>query len=203
MRDLLQSLMQFDLNQLRDWEGMGAWPLAVKGTLWALAFLLALGLGHWLHVAGMSAELRQARAEESRLRAAVSARHAALAPLAAHRSQTQRMQAALAAALRQLPKDADISALLDDITAAGAAQGLAFDSIDLGAEAEGGFYVATPISIAVRGGYHSLGAFASDLAQLPRLLTLHDFTLLPDDGGGALVWQVEARTYRRPEADDG
>ena len=205
LRELINSLRQFDLAQLRDLERLGSWPLPVRTCLWLIAFVCLLAAGYLLHVAGLAQQLHEAQAQETRLRAEFARKHGLAAHLPAYQSQQLQLQAGLAAALRQLPADAELSGLIEDITRAGAAEGLRFDSIDLQPETLHGFYVEKPIALVVRGDYHSLGAFLSALAALPRLVTLHDFTLevSAEGRGGPLVLRVEARTYRHKEAPNG
>ena len=206
MHDFLQSLRQFDLERLGDWDSIGSWPLAVKSCLWGLAFALALAAGYLLHLAPLGQQLDGALARELQLRAAVEQKHMQASPLPAYRQQRQELQAAFQAALRQLPAQAQMSSLIEDITQAGAAHGLLIDSIDLQAGATKGFYAEQPMQILVRGGYHSLGAFAGDLARLPRLLTLDDFVLRASgkgEAGAALTLEVHARSYSYQEAGGG
>lgn len=206
MHDFLQSLRQFDLERLRDWDSIGAWPLAVKSCLWGLAFALALAAGYLLHLAPLGRQLDGALAREAQLRAAFEQKQMQAAPLPAYRQQRQTLQAAFQEALRQLPSQAQMSSLIEAIAQAGADHGLLIDSIDLQARATKGFYVEQPMQIVVRGGYHSLGAFAGDLARLPRLLTLDGFTLSASgkgEAGPALRLDIHASSYSYQEADDG
>jgi type IV pilus assembly protein PilO len=102
--------------------------------------------------------------------------------------------------LLQLPSDTEIPGLIEDITLVGLKNGLNFTSIDLRPEVQFEFYIEKPIQIVVSGSYHELGAFVSDVADLSRIVTLHDFTILPEGGsdvaGGMLRMNILAKTYR-------
>tara|TARA_R110002110_G_scaffold104829_5_gene264036 strand:- start:2027 stop:2386 length:360 start_codon:yes stop_codon:yes gene_type:complete len=113
------------------------------------------------------------------------------------------MEDSFEAILRQLPGDTEIPGLIEDITLVGLKNGLSFRSIDLQAEIKHEFYVEKPIQISVTGSYHDLGSFVSDVADLSRIVTLHDFTIVPVAGqranpeaGGVLAMNILAKTYR-------
>jgi type IV pilus assembly protein PilO len=92
------------------------------------------------------------------------------------------MEQSFQAIIRQLPGDTEIPGLIEDITLVGLKNGLGFTSIDLQAEIRYEFYIEKPIKIIVNGSYHDLGSFVSDVADLSRIVTLHDFTILPVRG---------------------
>jgi type IV pilus assembly protein PilO len=192
MEDLLESLQSFDLDQLNDVNNVGSWPLAVKIIIWVICFAGALGLGYFLHVTNLQQELGVVTASEGVLKEDYEEKFFQAAHLEAYRS-----------ILRQLPSDTEIPALLEDITLVGLKNGLVFTSIDLQPESKHEFYIEKPIAIIVSGSYHSLGAFVSDVADLSRIVTLHDFTIMPasratgsDTPGSHLTMSILARTYR-------
>jgi len=106
------------------------------------------------------------------------------------------MQAQFGSLLGQLPSQTEVPGLLEDITFTGVGSGLEFSSIQLQSEVAREFYVELPISIAVNGGYHDFGAFVSGVASLPRIVTLHDFTIMTNSDRSELNMQITARTYR-------
>ena len=112
------------------------------------------------------------------------------------------MEESFEAILRQLPSDTEIPGLIEDITLVGLKNGLTFTSIDLQAESKHEFYIEKPIAIVVSGGYHGLGAFVSDVADLSRIVTLHSFNIKPqrrqgnDNPGSHLTMEILAKTYR-------
>lgn len=203
MEDLLESLQNFDLDQLNDVNNVGSWPLAVKIIIWAVCFAGALGLGYFLHVTNLQQELGVVTASEGVLKEDYEEKFFQAAHLEAYRSQQHEMEESFEAILRQLPSDTEIPALLEDITLVGLKNGLVFTSIDLQPESKHEFYIEKPIAIIVSGSYHSLGAFVSDVADLSRIVTLHDFTIMPasratgsDTPGSHLTMSILARTYR-------
>ena len=123
------------------------------------------------------------------------------------------MEQSFEAILRQLPSDTEIPGLIEDITLVGLKNGLTFTSIDLQPEQKYEYYIEKPIMIVVSGSYHDLGSFVSDVADLSRIVTLHDFQIVSRDkkrGGGSLqgfdraadpasgmlTMQILAKTYR-------
>lgn len=203
MEDLVESLKSFDINQLNDINNVGSWPLAVKVILWALCFAGALGLGYFLHVTNLQNELGGVKAEEGTLREDYEKKFFEAAHLEAYRLQQKQMEESFEAILRQLPSDTEIPGLIEDITLVGLKNGLTFSTIDLQPEAKHEFYIEKPIQIVVSGGYHGLGAFVSDVADLSRIVTLHNFNIKParlasgaDTPGSNLTMEILAKTYR-------
>jgi len=203
MEDLLESLQSFDLDQLNDVNNVGSWPLAVKIIIWVICFAGALGLGYFFRVTDLQQELAAVTASEEVLKEDYEEKFFQAAHLEAYRSQQHEMEESFEAILRQLPSDTEIPALLEDITLVGLKNGLVFTSIDLQPESKHEFYIEKPIAIIVSGSYHNLGAFVSDVADLSRIVTLHDFTIMPasratgsDTPGSHLTMSILARTYR-------
>ena len=123
--------------------------------------------------------------------------------MASYRIQQKEMEETFESILRQLPSDTEIPGLIEDITLVGLENGLEFTSIDLQPEVVHEFYIEKPIQIVVSGGYHSLGSFVSDVSDLSRIVTLHDFTISPkgrltggDVSGSHLNMVILAKTYR-------
>jgi type IV pilus assembly protein PilO len=107
------------------------------------------------------------------------------------------MQESFGALVSQLPSDTEVPGLLEDITNKGVLNGLEISHIDLLPESSKEFYVELPINIQATGSYHDLGAFISGMAGLPRIVTLHDFTISLGSGGTSkLGLGITAKTYR-------
>ncbi|MEX0941926.1 MAG: type 4a pilus biogenesis protein PilO [Pseudomonadales bacterium] len=208
--DILESvknLQNFDMDQLNDVENVGSWPMAVKVIIWTIAFAGALAGGYFAHITNLQSELDKTQRQEATLKADYEKKFFEAAHLEAYRKQQNEMEESFEAILRQLPSDTEIPGLIEDITLVGLKNGLSFSSIDLQPERTHEFYVEKPIRIVVSGNYHDLGAFVSDVADLSRIVTLHDFTITPvdrraarnqdnDSGGGILRMSITARTYR-------
>jgi type IV pilus assembly protein PilO len=204
MQDLLESLQSFDMDQLNDFNNVGSWPMAIKVIMWVLTFAGALGLGYFLHVTNLQEELKGVQVTEGQLREDYESKYFEAVHLENYREQQLEMEESFEAILRQLPSDTEIPGLIEDITLVGLKNGLSFTSIDLQPEELHEFYIEKPIRIVVTGGYHELGAFVSDVADLSRIVTLHDFTIAPegrsrgpgDVPGSLLRMTILAKTYR-------
>ena len=107
------------------------------------------------------------------------------------------MEESFGALVSQLPSDTEVPGLLEDITNKGMLNGLEFDSIQLQPEVAREFYIELPIQIQAKGSYHDLGAFVSGMAGLPRIVTLHDFTIVQQAPGNSMLrMNITAKTYR-------
>lgn len=207
-QDLLESLQSFDMEQLNDFNNVGSWPIAVKFIIWVIAFAGALAGGYFAHVTNLQADLAKSQVQETTLKKSFEEKYFEAAHLESYRKQQAEMEESFEAILRQLPSDTEIPGLIEDITLVGLKNGLSFSSIDLQPEKTHEFYVEKPIQIIVSGSYHDLGAFVSDVADLSRIVTLHDFAISPEtrrvardpDGdnttGNMLRMVITARTYR-------
>jgi type IV pilus assembly protein PilO len=183
-RDAIKDLQELDINNL-DLESIGTWPILAKGIIWAIVLIGCL-------TAGYIYDMRQ----DFKVKAAKAAN------LEAYRKQMIEMEETFGALLGQLPTDTEVPGLLEDITEVGVANGLEISSIKLQQEVAKEFYVELPISIEVKGPYHDLAAFVSGIAGLPRIVTLHDFSIGTAREGIDLNMSITAKTYRYrdPEA---
>ena len=111
-------------------------------------------------------------------------------------TKKQEMEAAFGALLRQLPSDTEVPGLIEDITRTALDNELTIESIDLQPEAKTEFYIELPINIVVEGGYHKIGSFVSGVANLSRIVTLHDFKIKPTKSNLLLRMEITAKTYR-------
>ena len=201
VRDSLQALQDFDVGDL-DFDNIGSWPGVVKTVLWALAFILVCLLGYHFYVKNVIADHEVAKAQELKLRASFKDKAHKAANLDAYREQMEEMEETFGALVRQLPSETDVPGLLEDIDNKAVASGLEVLSIKLQAERSAEFYVELPIEIIVSGTYHDLGSFVSGVAGLPRIVTLHDFSIeLGKENDGALVLTITAKTYRYKDDD--
>lgn len=178
---------------------IGAWPTPVKGLCFAILAAVVLALGYLVAIVDKRSEFALAEQREADLRHELADRARTAAGLSAHRTGLAKATAALAETLGRLPADTEVPGLVEDITRAAVDHDLAVARIELGPERQAGFYRELPITIDVAGDYHDLGAFAGDVAGLPRLVTLHDFDLAPRTGPRDLGLTIEARTYRYTE----
>jgi type IV pilus assembly protein PilO len=188
--NLLEELQHVNPNE------PGSWPNAVKAS----ALLLLLGfiilVGYFLDWEEQLEALERARVEEASLRDTYLIKKASAVNLDALRLQLAEIQKSLGTLLRQLPDKSELDALLVDINRAGLGRGLQFELFKPAAnETIREFYAELPVSVRVTGSYHDIGAFASDVAQLPRIVTLHDIEIIPGKEH-QLVLNAVAKTFR-------
>ena len=155
-----------------------------------------MGLGYYLHIVEKREDLAKVAKQEEKLKDQYKKKAAQAANLEAYRQQKEEMEAAFGALLRQLPSDTEVPGLLEDITRTALDNDLTIQSIDLNAEVQTEFYVELPISIVVEGGFHRIGTFVSGVANLSRIVTLHDFRIEPQREGSELRMEILAKTYR-------
>ena len=197
--DTLKSLNDFDLGDL-DFENLGSWPLAIKILAGLLLFGLIVVGGYYYHIEGLQLQLEGKEKEESDLRRDFERKAFEAANLEAYKLQMVEMEESFGALVSQLPSDTEVPGLLEDITDKGELNGLAISTIDLLTEVPQEFYIELPISIVAVGSYHDLGAFISGMAGLPRIVTLHDFTIKsPGSNTNQLQMNITAKTYRYRE----
>lgn len=195
LQDSLRQLQNFDLADL-DLNNIGSWPAAVKAIVMVVLFLVVIGAGYYLYLTDKQTTLDRAQAQERDLRADFESKSFRAANLEAYRQQKVEMETAFEGLLRQLPSDTEVPGLLEDITRAALDNELRIESIDLQNERRTEFYVELPIDIVVEGNYHKIGAFVSGVANLSRIVTLHDFTISPQSSPESLKMSIVAKTYR-------
>ena len=195
IEDTLRSLKEFDVSDL-DPDNIGSWPLPILVLLWVLVFGVVLFVGYNYHVKGLQQDLARAEQKELDTKKDFEDKAFKAANLDAYKRQMLEMEDSFGALVSQLPSDTEVPGLLEDITNKGLANGLEIASIDLQDERADEFYVELPIAIVATGSYHDLGSFVSSMAGLPRIVTLHDFSIETARGGGDLRMNMIAKTYR-------
>ncbi len=183
-----------DLNNL-DLKNVAQAPMGVKALLLSLLFLGVLALGYYLDWSDGLKNLEAAEIEEQGLRDTYMTKKRQVINYEAYKQRYQDTEQALAAMVRQLPNRSEIDALLTDVNQAGVGRGLDFDLFRPNSEVVSDFYATLPVNIKVNGGYHDLAQFASDVAKLPRIVTMHDINLNPTKDG-KLAMDAVLRTYR-------
>jgi len=194
--------MAFNFNALVDefrrtnWQEPGTWHVAPK-----LLVLLAIVVG--IPVAAFFAdtqsqieELENGRNQETKLKEEYLGKKKQAINLDLHRQQLREIDTQFGALLRQLPNRSQMDELLVDINQAGLGRGLQFDLFrPAPSEITRDFYAERPISVKVVGNYHDMGAFASDVGQLPRIVTLNDVSITAGKDN-QLTMDATARTFR-------
>jgi type IV pilus assembly protein PilO len=200
LKDSIEQLQNFDLSSL-DFNNVGSWPAAVKAVAMTLLLVLMLGGGYYFYLTDKQSALERAGLLERDLRQDFEVKSFQAANLEAYRQQKVEMEGQFEGLLRQLPSDTEVPGLLEDITRTALDNDLTIESIDLQDERRSEFYVELPIEIVVEGTYHKIGAFVSGVANLSRIVTLHDFTLAPQRSPESLKMKILAKTYRYLEEE--
>jgi type IV pilus assembly protein PilO len=182
------------LNDI-DLKDLARAPFAAQAIVLGLLCLALVTAGHLLFWSPSLETLGQARAQEEALREAHVRKKRQAMPLDAYRQRLADSERALAAMLQQLPNRAEMDALLADVNRLGVDQGLEFELFKPNDEVKADFYATLPVTIKVSGDFHDLASFVSQVARLPRIVTLHDVALAPDKDG-RLSLDATVRTYR-------
>jgi type IV pilus assembly protein PilO len=195
--DWLMNLRSIDLREL-DFASVGAWSSRRKTAVALMWLSLLLVLGYLLFLLSSTTRLQQQAEAQVALKTAFESRVAQVANLDAYVIQLHDLEAAFSAMLKQLPAQAQVPGLLDQVSQLGKANGLVIERIQWLPEVLQPFYAELPLQMTLAGGYHELGLFVSAMASLPRIVTLHDFALAPlnGTGDGQLRMTLLARTYR-------
>ncbi|MDG1462670.1 MAG: type 4a pilus biogenesis protein PilO [Gammaproteobacteria bacterium] len=194
--NFLEELQNLDINDI------GRWPFVFRAIFVSLTFVVATSGGYYYFVFEQKVPLlERAEAEELDLRRNFEAKQRKAANLYAYKDQLADIERSFGTMLQQLPGKTEIPNLLVDISQTGLAAGLDEKLFRPQAEIRKGFYAEKPIRIVLKGGYHEFGNFVSDIAALPRIVTLHDIDISPNDsqnksGTDDLVLSVLAKTYR-------
>ena len=176
----------------------GQWPLLPKIMTWTLVVIVMVVLGWFMLLASAHDELDAERAREPGLKQDYRAKLGQAVNLAELRKQKLQVEEYVTQLEKQLPGKAEMDALLSDINQAGLGRGLQFELFRPGVVLVKDYYAELPIAIRVSGRYHDIGAFAGDIANLSRIVTLHNMSIVgsPRDTAGALTMEATARTYR-------
>lgn len=196
MNELFEQIQNFDISSL-DWDRVGVWPIAGRIFMW-VSVIVAIILGtYFLVVKDKNVQLDAAERQELIIKKDFEAKAFEAANLEKYRKQIAEMEDSFEALKKQLPDDTEVPDLVDDIDEKGTQSRLVINSVKLQAEKPAEFYIELPIEIKVSGGYHEFGAFVSGIAGMPRIVTLHDFSIKRDgDNGATLNMDILAKTYR-------
>jgi type IV pilus assembly protein PilO len=189
----------------------GQWPMLPKAAAWLAAALLVVVGGWFGLLSAANDELEAERNREPTLKADYRSKLGQAVNLTELRKQKLQVQEYVTQLEKQLPGKAEMDALLSDINQAGLGRGLQFELFRPGSVEVKDYYAELPIAIRVSGRYHDIGSFAADIANLSRIVTLHNLSIGPqakdgkdakDSGSGALMMEATARTYRYLDANE-
>jgi type IV pilus assembly protein PilO len=184
-----------------NWNDPGTWHAAPKALVLAAILVVIPVAGYFFDTASQIEMLELGQQEESRLKQQYLDKKRQAINLDLHRQQLREINVQFGALLRQLPDKSQMDALLVDINQAGLGRGLQFELFRPGSDAVREFYAELPIAVKVVGTYHDMGAFASDIGQLSRIVTLNDVTISTAKDGN-LVMDATARTFRYLSDDE-
>jgi len=180
---------------------VGNWPTLPKVGLLAILFVVIVALGAFFDWKDQYEALQTAQQQETRLKEEYGQKKAKAVNYDLYVAQLKEVEQSFGALVKQLPNRSEIDALLTDVNQAGLGRGLQFELFKPAIqERMADFYAELPINIKITGNYHDMGAFASDVAQLPRIVTLNDVVINNDKG--VLVMEGVAKTFRYLDEDE-
>lgn len=197
-----------DFNNI-DINNAGSLPAPVKAVLLTGVFLVLVALGYYFLWSPELEALDTEKNKEQELRKVFLEKKGQAISLEAYKTQMVEIEKTFGALLKQLPDRSQIDGLLTDINQAGLSRGLEFELFKPGQESQADFYAEMPITIKLLGTYHDLGAFATDISKLSRIVTLGDIAVTnqskdvkPSSTDAVLVMEAVAKTYRYLDADE-
>ena len=191
--NVIEELRMLDVNDV------GRWPFMFRAGVISIVLAAVVGLGiFWTIVENKAPQLTRAQADEETLRVTFKNKQKKAANFDAYKAQLAQMQQSFGTMLRQLPGKTEIPSLIVDISQTGLAAGLQEKLFQPQSEIPKDFYAEKPIKIRLSGGYHEIANFVSGIASLPRIVTLHDINITPEeqDVYDRLTMEVTAQTYR-------
>ena len=191
--------MAMTLNDLRrlDPKKIGSWPILPKLGMLFITLVLIVAASWWFDWQHQIEGINQEKLKEEGLRKTFLTKKSEAINLPAYQKQLEDIEKQFGALLKQLPGKSEMDALLTDINQAGLGRGLQFELFKPAAqETRRDFYAELPISIKVTGNYHDIGAFASDIGKLSRIVTLENISLASAGKSGGLALDALAKTFR-------
>jgi type IV pilus assembly protein PilO len=190
------SLSELDFNEI------GEWPRLYKAMLVILLCFAIWGAGYYAIIEDKYIELQSLESNESKLKTSFEKKYAKAVNLDAYKAQMVEMRDMFTSMLQQLPRKSEVANLLIDISKTGLINGLEFELFKPEPERRIDFYIELPISMSVIGSYHQLGNFISEIASMPRIVTVHNLQISPLKRGEILSMKIEAKTYRYYDETD-
>jgi type IV pilus assembly protein PilO len=197
MNKWLEELRQLDTKNPGNWP----WPFKIAALL--LIFILILVAAYFVLYQDQLGNLETLEKKETELKTTFLEKKKLAVNLEAYQEQRKEIEQSFGELLKRLPTRSEMDALLIDINQAGLGRGLQFDLFKPAAtETTTEFYAERPISLRVNGNYHDLGAFASDISKLPRIVLLNDLDIKLNTKDSTLTMDAMAKTYRYLDPDE-
>lgn len=174
----------------------GSWPLIPKISVLLGLFVAIVAAGWWFVWNDQFVDLETKEREEQTLKQQFLDKKRQAVNLDLYVQQLAEIDRSFGALLKQLPDKSEIEALLIEINQAGLGRGLQFELFKPGQEQVKDFYAELPVTVKINGGYHDFGAFAADIAKLPRIVTLNNISIAPVKEGGQLTLDATTKTFR-------
>ncbi|MGH8371241.1 MAG: type 4a pilus biogenesis protein PilO [Gammaproteobacteria bacterium] len=196
---------KFQELQNLDPKNIGSWPLFARILTLVMVFVVVVGAGYWFLIRDQRDQLANDAKKEISLKKEFEEKASKAANLTIYKKQLEEMTKSFGTMLRQLPGQTEIPSLLQDISQTAQVDGLKQDLFRPENEIRKDFYAEKPIRIVVEGNYHEFGKFVSDVAALPRIVTVHDIDIKPLSGdakGDNLIMTLTAKTYRYLEENE-
>lgn len=196
----IQAKLQSQFSEL-DPRDPSAWPPLPRYGLFLVTALVVIVVLWFVWLSGSQEQLQTEQGKEVKLREDYKSKLTKAVNLDILKKQREQVQQYVTQLEKQLPSKAEMDALLSDINQAGLGRSLQFDLFRPGQVAVKEYYAELPIALKVTGRYHDIGAFASDIANLSRIVTLNNLSIVPKPDG-ALSLESTAKTFRYLDADE-
>jgi type IV pilus assembly protein PilO len=194
-QDTLEQIKDFDINNI-DFEKIGVWPLPAKIFVCVLLVTIIFVGTYYFKISDLNLQLDRVVAQEQTLRTTFEKRSFEAANLDAYKAQMEEMKVTFDSLLSRLPAKTEVPGLLEDIGTRGSESGLTNINISFQPDVISEYYIEVPITISADGGYHDMGGFVSGVAGMPRIVTLHDFSIATAKDKRSLSMKILAKTYR-------
>jgi type IV pilus assembly protein PilO len=196
LQDTLDQLKEFDVNNI-DFDKIGVWPWPAKVLVCVLLVFFIFFGTYYLKISELHQQLDSVVAQEQTLRDTFAKRSFEAANLDAYKAQLEEMKVTFDSLLSRLPAKTEVPGLLEDIGKRGSESGLTNANISFQADVTAEYYIEVPINISAEGGYHDMGGFVSGVAGMPRIVTLHDYSIVASkEKNKTLSMKISAKTYR-------
>ncbi len=195
--------MKLDIDQFNDldFENIGGWPKQVKVVFSIILAILVFIGSYFFFISDELSSLERMQSKETQLRNDFKLKYQMAANLKLYREQLSEMEGQFAELLKMLPSKNEMPGLLDDLTFVATDAGLKINSLDWEKPVPKDFYIELPIKVSVIGDYHEIGNMVSNVAKLPRIVSLHDFVITKEKNN-QLKLDILAKTYRFKENGD-
>ena len=194
-QETLDQLKEFDVNNI-DFDKAGVWPWPAKVFVCILLLCIIFAGTYYLKISDLNMQLQSVIAQETTLRSTFEKRSFEAANLDAYKAQMEEMKVTFDSLLSRLPAKTEVPGLLEDVGTRAGESGLTNVNINFQPDVVAEYDIEVPIDITVDGGYHDMGGFVSGVAGMPRIVTLHDFSISSSKENKTLNMKIVAKTYR-------